>query len=244
MKIRYYLITLLLVVLPLDLTFSQENVSKLSEISSDDGFSIKNNSNNTLLKVTPQGNVGIGTTNPIKKLQVNGDIGWGTTNAVLRTDQGASMELRGWGKPYIDFSNNEFSDYDVRLILTNNILEIVGNVGIGTDDTHGYKVAIDGNVVAEEIVVKLKNNWPDYVFNDSYLKPDLGKLEKYIKKNRHLPNIPTTEDVCNNGINIGEMQTKLLEKIEELTLYIIEQDKKIEKLEKDYGLLKKKANRN
>ena len=244
MKISHCIVISLLVVAPFNYMYSQKTETKLNGTTSDQGFSIKDSLNNTLLKVTNVGNVGIGTANPTKKLEVNGSIGWGTTGAALNNDQGASIELRGYGKPYIDFSNNEFSDYDARLILTNNILEIVGNVGIGTDDTHGYKLAIAGNVVAEEMVVKLKNDWPDYVFNNSYRKPDLGKLEKFIKKNGHLPNIPTTEEVSSNGIDIGEMQTKLLEKIEELTLYIIEQDKKIEKLESDFEFLKKKVNRN
>jgi hypothetical protein len=231
--------------LPLKFIFSQEIEAKLSGNTSDEGFSIKDNLDNTLLRVTGNGLVGIGTTNPIMELQVKGSIGWGTSNAELRSDQGASIELRGDGTPYIDFSNNSTSDYIARIMLnSNNILEVAGNVGIGTNATNGYKLAVGGNMVAEEIVVKLRENWPDYVFNDKYEKPELIEVENYIRDNGHLPNIPDAQEVSNNGINLGEMQIKLLEKIEELTLYLIEQDKKLEKLENDYELLKKKIDSN
>lgn len=245
MKMHDYLFTLLLIIIPLNSLMSQEIEAKLSGDTPNQGFSVKDNLNNTLLRVTGQGNVGIGVTNPFRKLQVNGSFGWGTTNAVLNTDQGASIELRGNGTPYIDFSNDSVSDFNARLILNkNNTLEIDGVVGIGTNTTNGYKLAVAGNIIAEEIVVKLKENWPDYVFNKDYKKPKLSYLESYIHNKRHLPDIPDVEEINNSGINIGEIQTKLLKKVEELTLYIIDQNKKIEKLEKDYELLKKKINSN
>ncbi len=239
------LIAFLLVIAPLNFMFSQEIEARLGGNTTSQGFSVKDNLNNTLLRVTGQGNVGIGTISPIRKLDVNGSIGWGTTNAVLQTDQGASIELRGNGIPYIDFSNDPTSDYDVRLMLnSNNILEIDGDVGIGTDNTNGYKLAVAGNLVAEEIVVKLRQNWPDYVFKKDYEKPNINELENYINDNGHLPNIPDEQKVGKEGINVGEMQVTLLEKIEELTLYIIEQHKKIDRLEKDYDMLKKKIDLN
>lgn len=245
MKISYYLTTLLLIIIPFNFLYSQEIEAKLSGNTINQGFSVKNNLDSTLFRVTGQGNVGIGTTNPLQKLNVIGSVGWGNTNAFLGIDQGASIELRGNGTPYIDFSNNPNSDYNARLILNkNNVLEIDGNVGIGTYTTNGYKLAVAGNVVAEEIVVKLKENWPDYVFNNNYKKPKINELEKYIHKNQHLPNIPSAEEINNQGINVGEIQTKLLEKVEELTLYIIEQNKKIEKLESEYKLLKNKIDSN
>ena len=106
------------------------------------------------------------------------------------------------------------------------------NVGIGTNNTQGYRLAVAGNVIAEEIKIALQTNWPDYVFETNYKLPTLDEVEKYIKANGHLINMPNAEEVKNNGIQLGEMNTKLLEKIEELTLYIIDQQKKINELER------------
>lgn len=105
----------------------------------------------------------------------------------------------------------------------------------------GYMLGVQGKVICEEVKVLLTNNWnwPDYVFNEDYNLNSIENVEKFIKKNKHLPGIPSAEEVKNNGIEIGEMNKLLLEKIEELTLYMIELKKqnetlnsRIEKLEK------------
>ncbi|MCR9250199.1 MAG: hypothetical protein NXI20_07220 [bacterium] len=104
-----------------------------------------------------------------------------------------------------------------------------GNVGIGTTDTHGYKLAVDGQVLSEEVKVALSTNWPDYVFTPSYDLKSLDQVETFISENGHLPNIPSAQEVEENkGIELGEMNAKLLEKIEELTLYMIELKKENE----------------
>jgi hypothetical protein len=94
-----------------------------------------------------------------------------------------------------------------------------------------YTLGVSGKIVAKEIYVTL-TNWADYVFDDTYKLKSLNELETYIKNNKHLPNVPTTCEIIENGNNTGETDRILLEKIEELTLYIIEQNKKIEALEK------------
>lgn len=223
----------------------QEIEAKLGGITSNYGFSIKDINSKTLFRVSGDGKVGIGLGDPSRELEVNGVIGWGTMGAALNTDQGASIELRGNGTPYIDFSNDQ-SDYKIRLILDNdNVLGIYGgSVGIGTSNTSGYKLAVAGNVIAEEIVVKLKQDWPDYVFDKNYKKTDLKELDNYISLNKHLPNLPNAANVNNKGIKMGELQIKLLEKIEELTLYIIDQNKEIENLKSEYNLLKEKVEQN
>lgn len=113
-----------------------------------------------------------------------------------------------------------------------------GNVAIGTTDPKGYKLAVAGNVIAESVTVKLQGYWPDYVFEDNYILPDLHETESFIKANRHLPGIPSAREVEENGISLGEMNAKLLKKIEELTLYLIEKNKDIEELKKQVEYLK------
>ncbi|WP_235015709.1 hypothetical protein [Aquimarina sp. AU58] len=106
-----------------------------------------------------------------------------------------------------------------------------GNVSIGTDNSKGYKFAVKGNMIAEEIKVKLHGNWPDFVFNKKYDLMDLEQVETYINKNAHLPKVPSAREIEKDGINLGEMNALLLQKIEELTLYVIQQNKKTKLLE-------------
>jgi len=95
-----------------------------------------------------------------------------------------------------------------------------GNVGIGTDNP-GEKLSVNGNIRAHEIKVE-NANWPDYVFSREYQLPSLEETEKHIKEKGHLPGIPSASEVKANGISVGELNGKLLEKIEQLTLYMIE----------------------
>lgn len=111
------------------------------------------------------------------------------------------------------------------------IIKSDGNIGIGTDNPAGYKLAVAGKAVAEEVVVKLKANWPDYVFDTDYELPALSTLEQFIIENRHLPDVPTEQEVKEHGLRIGEMNAILLKKVEELTLHLIEMNKKIQSLE-------------
>ncbi len=102
----------------------------------------------------------------------------------------------------------------------------VGNVGIGTT-TPTEKLSVNGKIRAHEIKVETLN-WPDYVFAKDYQLPTLQETEKHIKENGHLSGIPSAEEVKANGIDLGEMNAKLLQKIEELTLYLIEIKKDVE----------------
>lgn len=100
-----------------------------------------------------------------------------------------------------------------------------GNVGIGTS-TPNAKLAVNGNILATKIKVTLEG-WPDYVFSPAYKLLTLRQLEEHIKLYQHLPGIPSAEELIKEGLDLGDMQQKQMQKIEELTLYLIEQNKKI-----------------
>lgn len=108
------------------------------------------------------------------------------------------------------------------------IMKQDGSLGVGTDDTYGYKLAVNGAVITEEVTVKVHSAWPDYVFNQDYELLPLDELEDYIKDHGHLPQIPEAEQIHAEGLNVGEMERLLLKKVEELTLYIIQQQSAIE----------------
>ncbi|MFH7012561.1 hypothetical protein ACHRV5_11865 [Flavobacterium sp. FlaQc-52] len=97
-----------------------------------------------------------------------------------------------------------------------------------TDGTTTYKLSVKGKIRAEE--VKVYNTWADYVFNPSYKLPSLSEVETFITRNGHLPNVPSAKEITENGLELGEMTKIQQEKIEELTLYLIQQNKEIEKL--------------
>ena len=105
-----------------------------------------------------------------------------------------------------------------------NIHFATGNVGIGTTNaTHALTVS--GTIRAKEIIVE--SNWADYVFNDDYQLQSLDAVEQHIKQKKHLPGIPSAQEVSEKGVSLGEMQTLLLAKIEELTLHQIELNKRL-----------------
>ena len=88
-----------------------------------------------------------------------------------------------------------------------------------------------GQVKAKSIKVTL-SGWSDFVFDEDYQLPSLSELEDYVKANRHLPDIPSAKEVEENGVDLGEMNAKLLQKVEELTLYVIDLQKQIDELKK------------
>ena len=113
------------------------------------------------------------------------------------------------------------------LVLTSN-----GSVGIGTETMGTHLLAVEGTIGAREIKVEA-NGWSDFVFEDEYELPTLKEVEAHITEKGHLKDIPSAKDVGENGFYLGEMDAKLLQKIEELTLYTLQQEKKIERLQKE-----------
>lgn len=106
-----------------------------------------------------------------------------------------------------------------------------GNLLIGTVNSSGEKLAVNGSIRAKEIKVET-SNWPDYVFEPDYKLVSLDATERFIAENGHLPDVPKANIAESEGIALGEMNTVLLKKIEELTLHLIEKNKQIENLEK------------
>lgn len=94
----------------------------------------------------------------------------------------------------------------------------------------GYKLAVNGTVRAKEIRVEINPEWPDYVFAKGYKLPTLDEVKQHIEKEGTLPDVPNKADVKANGVDLGEMNALLLQKIEELTLYVIKQQEEIDKL--------------
>ena len=113
-----------------------------------------------------------------------------------------------------------------------------GNVGIGTSSPQ-YKLDVYGTIRAREILVNLNGIGADFVFSPNYTLIPLGEVKKFINENKHLPEIPPAVEMYSSGINMSEMQIKLLQKIEELTLYVIEQEEKINELQQKLNNLSK-----
>lgn len=115
-----------------------------------------------------------------------------------------------------------------------------GKLGIGTEDTGTHKLAVEGTIGAREIKVEA-SGWSDFVFENDYELPTLEEVESFITENKHLPEIPSEAEVAENGINLGEMDAKLLQKIEELTLYVIELNKQNQAQQMRIELLESKV---
>jgi hypothetical protein len=111
-------------------------------------------------------------------------------------------------------------------------------IGTTTQAT-GYSLSVNGKIACEEVLVQLNTAWPDYVFNDDYSLPALTDLEKNIKEIGHLPGLPSASQVEEDGIQVADMQKHIVEKVEELTLYTIQQQKMIDQLMQEVELLRK-----
>ncbi|MCZ8354642.1 MAG: hypothetical protein O9340_07900 [Cyclobacteriaceae bacterium] len=225
---------------------------------------IQNFSGTSIMYFANNGRIGIGTTSPQETLHINGAIR-GNVNGALRISSGfGTLDIGATNSTTAHISTDRtnfyfnkklfvdegiISSFDESLTLqaagTSGILieQGSGNVAIGTNDPKGYKLAVAGKLVAEEVNVKLRGNWPDYVFDSKYQLPTLPELENYLFKNKHLPNVPSAQDVSDKGIELGEMNKILLQKIEELTLYVIELDKRNTELKREIDSIKTKTNK-
>ncbi|AXT50740.1 hypothetical protein D1818_07820 [Aquimarina sp. BL5] len=208
-----------------------------------------NNGNSKLMTIKGDGSgIGIGTTSPSAKLEIKG-AGDGVEILKLSTERPWVFKQEGTGASsnlvLQEISGNKFfkiksyDNTDIYTIQSNSgNTYFKGDMGIGTN-TPDAKLAVNGNIHAKEVKVDLVG-WPDYVFENDYNLPSLQQVENHIAEKGHLENIPSAAEVAENGLQLGEMNAKLLQKIEELTLYMIEQNKKTENLIKEVEALKQK----
>jgi len=210
--------------------------------------------------LTSSGNLGLGIANPDSRLEVNGKIKASEMGIVSTGDATFSIErftdshggikfyetgetqaqwifpfFRGWQSDNL-IIRDEKHYKDVMTFQYG-----TGRVGIGTSDpTH--TLSVNGTIRSKEVIVN--TGWSDFVFEEDYNLRSLKDLENFIINNKHLPDIPSAKDVEENGVSLGNMDSKLLQKIEELTLYIIDQQKMINDLKMQNEIIMKKFNGN
>ncbi|RPD41900.1 hypothetical protein EG028_06985 [Chitinophaga barathri] len=114
-----------------------------------------------------------------------------------------------------------------------------GNIGMGVNPQAAYKLSVNGTVGARKVKVT-QETWADYVFKAGYKMPTIAETEAFIQANKHLPGIPSEKEIIKDGIDVGEMNKLLLQKIEEQMLYIIEMNKEMKELKKEVKELKDK----
>jgi len=149
---------------------------------------------------------------------------------------GNQMEL--WGNSssthYGPHLTVDRSDGDMTLggsLTSSGNVTMTGNVAIGGSTfATGYDLSVDGKIICEELRVNMSGNWPDYVFRKDYDLMTIPELSRFIEQNGHLPEVPAASEIEKTGIDVGEMQKIMMKKIEELSLYIIQQQEGQEEL--------------
>jgi hypothetical protein len=184
-------------------------------------------------------NVGIGTGSPAAKLHITGGTDLSLTSGGYLINGSTSAANMVMDENEIQARNNSgtatlYLNYGGGNV---NMCYSGGNVRIGASDAaaDGYLLAVDGKVICEELKVQLSDSWPDYVFDNDYTLLSIDELEQSIKTHGHLPGLPSASEVEADGYEIGAMQSNIVEKVEELSLYIIQ-------LKKENDLLKERIN--
>jgi hypothetical protein len=198
------------------------------------------------------GNTGVGLANPTGGLDVrstNGSIvadGLYFYNSGYHSDNLPVARLvQNWGMRYSSPSPHHFFSSGPSVLIgyepntpewvggtqwgKGNLL-VQGNVGIGTTQINEYKLSVAGKIRAKEVKVTVQN-WGDYVFSKEYRLRSLAEVEEYIGQYGHLPEVPSAEEVEREGVEVGQMETTIIKKIEELTLYLIELKRDNERLQ-------------
>ena len=186
-----------------------------------------------------QDGTSIGLTGGTTNFNVTGLASETTYNfTVLALDASGNNSLVSNTETITTLAGGGFVDYTsinsnlITVDWNTNNLHVEGDMGIGTPNVLGYRLAVDGAIITEGVTVRLQTNWPDFVFEDDYKLPSLEEMERHINKKGYLMGMPSALLVSEEGIELGEMNAKLLQKIEELTLHTINQEKKIKELQK------------
>jgi hypothetical protein len=142
----------------------------------------------------------------------------------------------------------EFDNKNLKINTGATVSTTVGFLAVGNFDatyampaSNSYRLIVQDGIITEKVKVALKStaDWADYVFEPAYKLMSLDKVEAFVKENKHLPNVPSAEDMSKNGLDVSQTSAKLMEKIEELTLYMIEMNKEIKALKAENEKLKK-----
>ncbi|HAB16465.1 MAG TPA: hypothetical protein DCE44_08440 [Verrucomicrobiales bacterium] len=226
----------------------------------DDRFTILADSSNKGLIVAANGNVAIDSVSaasPFATLTVDGTIGFptvaspmmyiypsGTANAqkpVIVHSPG----FEGYGMFYRDNGDRFEFKSTPEDTTPSLVVDLDSNwVAIATDTPKpGYELSVNGQIVCEDLLIQDSADWPDYVFNPGYALKSLGEVEAHIRQNGRLPGVPAAAEVERDGIRVAEMQRRMMEKIEELTLYVIDQNKRLAAQEKRITELQKVLSR-
>lgn len=192
-----------------------------------------------VMVINSLGNIGIGNSAPAYKFDVTGSWAfrqdgyfYNSTAYAHETSSGQYLHFKiSQGKGYVGMNSSN------SLILQSN----GGNVGIGTLNPD-HKLDVKGSVHATEVIVNV-NVPADYVFEETYSLKSLDEVETFVKEHYHLPGIPSAKELKESGWEVGEMGNKLLEKVEELTLYLIAMKKQNDEMKKEIEELKAKLAR-
>ncbi|TAD86178.1 MAG: hypothetical protein EAY75_09225 [Bacteroidetes bacterium] len=202
------------------------------------------------------GNIGVGTPAPQAPIHIDDALGFSTT-MIIESNISPLVSFRRGGaeKGFIQQLDNDLKIGTVgtndpgRFIIRTNATDRlwVDSVGyvtiggrIGPTINGPYRLAVRGKIAATDFNVVASGSWPDYVFADDYKLQSLEETEAFIKANRHLPNIPSATVVDKEGFALGDMQKRMMEKIEELTLHLIEANKNIKRQQIEIDSLKRK----
>jgi len=210
--------------------------------SSTNTFLLRNSVGDTIMRVRDDGRMGIGYNGSSYGRTIN--LGGTGINLYTSNEAAFGGAIFPTDTSLVLWSNSNSNNY---LVLQPSW----GNTGIGTYTPNakfhlngagligsnssriatGYEWSVDGEIMCENLVMQNSTTWPDYVFEENYPLMSIAELEASIRKNKHLPNVPSAAEIEKRGIDMGEMTRALLEKVEELTLYVIQLEKRVKAAE-------------